>query len=508
MKKALLLNVILFLWVSGSYAGTYYVNKYATGNGSGNNWTNAFTTIEEAFKVTVAGDQVWVAAGVYKPLGTAYAIPNGIKIYGGFAGTETALSQRDLKVSTTTLDGDIGVAGVKEDNCTFVVTIADTSGQTLFDGFKIINAFNVTSESGGAIKVSGSATIQNCEFTANQAANGACIGFSGAGVLNVLHCSLNKNNAVNGSGIYAGGGTLYLKDSMIKSNRASANGGAIYSLATVIIDRCDISGNFANNSGGAFYSDNAATYEIYNSIIVGNYAANYAVMYMALLNVNIHKIINCTISGNRCQDESKSGALIALNVDRNSQFYNNIVWSNIALAQVVGGTIDKCFIMGSIPYNYSVIEISRADPGLINAAVPGDVPFTTDGYNYHLAASSPAINYGSNSYVSPSCNYDLEGNARVYGTAADAGAFESQILSADGFQDAKIAYFYHAGSKSLVFVKNASLLLDKEVDIYDFSGRLVAKNKITSDTMPLNLQANAYYIAKVEGAGSLKFFVK
>ena len=62
--------------------------------------------------VAASGDEVWVAAGTYKPTGGAdqtisFNPPAGVKIYGGFAGTETSRGQRDWITNKTILSGDL-----------------------------------------------------------------------------------------------------------------------------------------------------------------------------------------------------------------------------------------------------------------------------------------------------------------------------------------------------------------------------------------------------------------
>ena len=45
----------------------------ATGNSTGVNWENAFVTLDMALTIAISGDEIWVAAGIYKP--TSW--PNG-----------------------------------------------------------------------------------------------------------------------------------------------------------------------------------------------------------------------------------------------------------------------------------------------------------------------------------------------------------------------------------------------------------------------------------------------
>ena len=65
----------------------------------------------------VSGDQIWVAAGVYYPdesggmtnndRTATFTLIDGVELYGGFAGGETSLSQRNWDANVTVLSGDI-----------------------------------------------------------------------------------------------------------------------------------------------------------------------------------------------------------------------------------------------------------------------------------------------------------------------------------------------------------------------------------------------------------------
>jgi hypothetical protein len=75
-----------------------YVKSGSTGNGSA--WNNAYGSLATAIAAAVAGDEIWVAAGTYKPTtGTdrtaSFNLKNNVGIYGGFAGTETTRNQRN-----------------------------------------------------------------------------------------------------------------------------------------------------------------------------------------------------------------------------------------------------------------------------------------------------------------------------------------------------------------------------------------------------------------------------
>ena len=66
-----------------------------------------------------------------------FLIRPGVYIYGGFAGTETALNQRNPAVHVTILSGDINYDGSLAGNSYHVVTGASGTSGARLDGFTI-----------------------------------------------------------------------------------------------------------------------------------------------------------------------------------------------------------------------------------------------------------------------------------------------------------------------------------------------------------------------------------
>ena len=89
-----------------------FVDAGASGGNSGDSWTDAYTDLQSA--LTDANcTEIWVAAGIYTPTTNpsdqtaTFHLVDGVGVYGGFAGTETARDQRDLDANLTILSGDI-----------------------------------------------------------------------------------------------------------------------------------------------------------------------------------------------------------------------------------------------------------------------------------------------------------------------------------------------------------------------------------------------------------------
>ena len=124
-----------------------YVDSQAPDGGDGDRWASAFNKLQDALDQQSV-DQIWVAQGTYKP--TYEAVPgeprsktfqllDGVAIYGGFAGVETGIDQRDvgryLTVLSGDLDGDDHDGGDTSENCYHVVTADQTF---VLDGLTIV----------------------------------------------------------------------------------------------------------------------------------------------------------------------------------------------------------------------------------------------------------------------------------------------------------------------------------------------------------------------------------
>ena len=95
-------GVIAALLAAGCLqAATIYVNAAQPDDtGDGLTWGAAKQTLGAALSQAGSGDEIWVAAGTYKPTtGTnrtiSFVLKAGVGIYGGFVGTETARGQRN-----------------------------------------------------------------------------------------------------------------------------------------------------------------------------------------------------------------------------------------------------------------------------------------------------------------------------------------------------------------------------------------------------------------------------
>jgi len=241
----------------------------AGGLQNGTSWNNAFSTLQPALAAAQSGDMIWVAAGTYKPTSTAnrsasFKLVDGVKLYGGFAGTETALEQRDPQTNETVLSGDIGAPGQYTDNSFHVVYGKGLGNNTTLDGFVITGGYSYD------------------EFSASLDDSGAGMLLEGApGVANsrphISNCRFERNFAYMGGALctswedpdYPGQGknlvNPVLEGCEFRHNRASTDGGAIFLDSpsgagdTFTMRRCTIADNyvFTGNGGGICFNQTA-----------------------------------------------------------------------------------------------------------------------------------------------------------------------------------------------------------------------------------------------------------
>lgn len=287
-----------------------YVKADATGNNTGRSWANAFTDLQSALAIAEPDDEIWVAQGTYTPAGpggartATYLVNKDLRLYGGFAGTESSLAERgDPADHPAILSGDLNGNDVegnfvtnRSDNVYTIVSVAPgMTNRTLINGFTLRGGHangpgSGPDINGGGLRTQGRPVIQNCifehnyaqqtgggmvfananaggevrgcTFRNNRANNGGGFGSYSAPYL-IEGCTFEGNTTFestlqpNGGGIFIENGNGTVRDCHFVNNTAVAEGGGLFVWCTIAsaglvfdISDCTFEGNSASSGGG------------------------------------------------------------------------------------------------------------------------------------------------------------------------------------------------------------------------------------------------------------------
>jgi hypothetical protein len=263
----------------GQGADTRYVNIAAPAGGNGTSWATAFNNIKSAVSAANANQnikQIWVAKGSYFPGTTPFTLKNNLVLYGGFAGTETALAQRNIALNETILTGQ----GTNR-----IINGGTVNQTAIVDGFTIRDGF--AAGSGGAVQ-GGNPTFRRCRFIDNRTnADGAAwygygnnarfiacefIGNDGGkggsaldtyeGSLTLIGCRVVGNDPADAA-VNTYTGTITLVNTLVAGN---ASPGVTTYEGTIVVQHSTI----ANNVGDGVSSFTGPGVVLRNSIVWNN----------------------------------------------------------------------------------------------------------------------------------------------------------------------------------------------------------------------------------------------
>lgn len=243
----------------------WYVDVCATGAGSGTSWTDAFTHPADAMAAAAAGEQIWVAEGNYYGPGDKatpiIAFKAGVSVYGGFAGTETNLSQREWNANRTTFNGG--------DSLYHVVVGADNA---LLHGFIVTNGKGSGSGTGETERGAGvyckdaKMRIAHCRFEYNSTGIGAGI-YAENDTVVIDTCTFHENYAHTQGMNYGGGGGVALVNTSVpaimeatitgcrftQNSSLDKGGGLLLYNVDATVTETLFHMNVSNNNGGGAY---------------------------------------------------------------------------------------------------------------------------------------------------------------------------------------------------------------------------------------------------------------
>ncbi|MGQ0553938.1 MAG: right-handed parallel beta-helix repeat-containing protein [Planctomycetota bacterium] len=395
--RRFLLALTLFLALPGSAAaGTHFVDaSLATGSNDGTSWANAFQGsggLQLALAASTSGDSIFVAQGTYLPTATlnravAFALKNGVEVYGSFLGTESTPAQRPpFGTAPSVLEGDLlGDDGLAQfgDNSFHLVTTAGTNATAVLDGFVIrggaATGGGTNQDRGGGILCVGnvSPTVRNCRFLANRSSFGGAAGYINNGAApSFTDCSFEQGVGGSFGGAFDianGGAVLYERCLFLGNTAARAGALEIFNSTGVVVNNCIFRDNVATGTGGGggLWMGTGGNPRVRNCTFVNNSSTVNAVGGLRNQSTTSGTVANC------------------------------IFWDNSGPGGVQGAGNQ---VNAATTVTFSIVEGGFAgtgnlssDPAFVNIAA-GDVTPTL---------ASPGLDAGSNAEVQPGATLDI-----------------------------------------------------------------------------------------------------
>ena len=429
--------------VASADPGVIYVDPDAPGPAhDGSSWTTAFIDLQSALDAASAGDEVWVAEGVYKPTDrtepldartATFVLTDGVALYGGFAGhpvNETSRSQRDWEAHVTVLSGDLDgndttdITGVITDfanivgaNAYHVVSCGGVTETAMLNGFTVTggkaDGSDPHDDGGGMRNDGGSPRVYHVTFRGNSGGGM----YNSGGAPRLARVAFIRNG---GGGMENIGSDPWLVNAAFAGNRKSAGGGMYNYDSDPSLTNVVFVGNMSTQGGGVYNEYGSSP-----TMINVTFAYNLAVL-----------------EGGGMFEDNAWGYL-----------YNCIFWGNVsttfsstdqAYGQAGGGSfLQWSLVQGGCPPSFFCTNLLQDDPLFVRNPDDGGDEWGVGYDDYgdlHLQRTSPAIDAGDNTAFPTGITTDRDGNPRFLDVASlpDTGNGTPPIIDMGAYE---AAYF-------------------------------------------------------------------
>lgn len=431
-------TLLFFICISTGITSQTIYRVSPNGTGDGSSWANT-TTLVNALNKAKAGDQIWVQgfetvtreSNLYvTPAEEGFTLKSGVRLYGGFAGTETSIDQRETLNGTyqmkyrSVLTGDIGRDDAydntklifpenttRKDNATHVLTLnmSPSSGSNNNGYPTVVNGLSI----GGGHAKGG--------VGGGQAKGGGIYIYgdnTGGGNYRIERCFITHNYATEGGGVYVATevknvrGESLINQCVVYNNAAGvrssleADGGGIFLAGAGTVVNCAV---FNNENGGMSISADA-------------------------------KVVNCTVARNSGGGIDMSGS------STDASVFNTVVWGNSSVYSVTSPVFKSSAYPGAEEndgndnlnlnkYNYENEKSPCFESPSSRTGFDRDFDWAENAYplwSWAIQSDSYIVDKGNNNYYDGN-KYgavDIAGNTRVSGPSISIGAYEYQYLPA------------------------------------------------------------------------------
>jgi len=364
------------------------------------------------------------------------AYGNAVYAYGGGVFAVSAITLTSSTIDQNAVHSDGGASyggGIAAGDRAGHVQAAVTLTSSLVTSNTADSACDFCGVRGGGVWVYGNSTFSGGEISGNGAASSAGYGTGGGLYFNAhfgsapvsatvtgthFHC----NTSDNSGGAIAAGGDLTISRAILDCNSALKDGGGIVLLGgnLTLIDSTLMANIAVDRGGGIFlfgYGDVATS----NSTISGNVAANGGAIGNTYGSLHL---ANSTIAFNQAFEHGGG-------VYQRYAYYPFDLRSTIVAGNTGSAGPEDLWPPGMTVTGSNDLVVAAAGVDLPDDTLSADPllgPLTLNGgptLTHALGEGSPAIDAGSNDAA---LDFDQrgEGFVRVYGLAADIGAFEVQ----------------------------------------------------------------------------------
>ncbi|GAB3707632.1 fibronectin type III domain-containing protein [Spirosoma flavus] len=338
LRLVLLLIILPCLSLNAQAQTIRYVKPSVSGTGDGTSWANASGDLQAMITASTSDNQVWVAAGTYIPTSTtgpdsrtiSFSMKSDVAIYGGFAGTETTLNQRNTTANPTILSGEIGAPNSTTDNSYHVISNTAVTGTAILDGFTIrggnANGSGTNQRiGGGMLNTASSPQISNCFFISNIASDGGAMYSQSNSNPSILNCAFLNNTASSfGGGLYVNSSSPTLTNCSFQGN--TGFGGAIYrSSGSVTLMNCVL---FGNGSTALFIAGTlSANYCLADPTTAGNFTGtgNLSTIISPFASTSSVALNNCAVAINAGNPAYTTSTVGTTDLAGNPRIFGNVV---------------------------------------------------------------------------------------------------------------------------------------------------------------------------------------
>lgn len=456
------LLAVLLLGSAAKAQTIHYVTPTGTNPKDGNKWevTGTVKSLTTALKDAKAGDQIWLlgfeqitsADQLYVAPADGFTVKSGVKLYGGFRGTERTIDERPTLGKAPYFTYRSVLSGDRS-----LLSPDDVSKNDVVDPNNLLYPTNTTRSDNAKHVLS--LNMKPTEISGNINTYPTVVnGFTVIG----------GNAADFGGGVYVygdnnQGGAYQIEKCFLLNNYAAQGGGAIYVTSDVkavstesrIVD-CVVYNNLAGvrsgaeNLGGGINIAGSGT--IVNSSIFNNEGGGVLLSSSA-------KAVNLTIARNTVM--GIEGGVVS----------NSVIWGNSTVQNPTATSFENCASdNATIAGNKTCISISSESNGANGPLFEAPSVFTSfdrdfdwretayPTWSWGILEGSALIDEGDDDAYTGLPSTDLAGETRKKGTI-DIGAYEYQHLDLG-----RIRYVKQGGTGDGSSWENASGDLQKMID--------------------------------------------